>query len=459
MNDTSIQLSVHKKETDLLQTELEALLNEIITLRQTVITNAELRLEKFLPYFISSSKHTDLSATNLAHYLSVRHTDLRPLQKRLAQVGLSSLGRSESAVLYSLNGIIELLARATNNPPQEYHSKNQQTAPTPDKSIELLSKHSSQLFGPHSKDRKTYIMVTLPSDAAWNRQLIESLMAKGMNCARINCAHDDSFHWQAMINNVRQAAEKLNTPCKILMDLAGHKIRTGAIKSGPAVKHIKVNRNVYGRLVGPTDILLDEERFEPIDASSDEFEYRLTLPRSLHTQLAIGDRLRLTDVRGKKRDITIVGQRSAKQWLAQCTQSIYISTDTQLTWQRKNKKDEYQTLADFTPSPFDGETEEIRLFEGDPLFLSTSDEPGAPARFDENGIIVAPARISCNPPQALRDVKPGEPVWFDDGKLGCIMESVSEEGALLVVTQAKPKGVRLKENKGINFPESELNLA
>lgn len=460
MNDSSIQLHAPKPVTDLLQKELLALLEELLALRKSVVTDAELRLEKYLPFFSSSHRpQSNLSASNLAHYLSFRHTDLRPLQTRLAQVGLSSLGRSESAVLYSLNSIIELLARATNSSPHDNSAnKNQLAALIPEKSFELLTDHSSQLFGPPPASRKTYIMVTLPSDAAWNEQLIESLLAKGMNCARINCAHDDTIHWQAMINNVRQAAEKLNVPCKILMDLAGQKIRTGAIKSGPAVKHIKVKRNVYGRLVGPTDILLDEEQFEQTDSSSDEFEYRLTLPRSLHTQLAIGDRLRLTDVRGKKRDITVVGQRCAKQWLAQCTQSIYISTETELTWQRKNKKDKYQTLAEFTPSPFEGETEEIRLYEGDPLFLSAAEEPGTPARFDENGIIVAPTRISCNPPQALRNVQPGEAVWFDDGKLGCIVESVSDEGALLVVTHARPKGMRLKENKGINFPESELNL-
>ena len=451
-----MQLPAHNQETDLLQKELLALLDELIDLRKKVITDAEHRLEKYLPWF--NERQPDLSAGNLAHYLSIRHSDLRPLQKRLAQVGLSSLGRSESAVLYSLNSIIELLIRATNRADYKIpRAHKHQTTLTPEKSIELLSNRCGQLFGPFPTTRNTYIMVTLPSEASWNGQLIESLMTKGMNCARINCAHDDTNHWQAMIHNVRQAQEKLKVPCKILMDLAGHKIRTGAIKSGPAVKHIKVNRNVYGRLVGPTDILLDEERFAQTD-SSDEFQYRLTLPRSLNTQLAIGDRLRLTDVRGKKRDISVVGQRSAKQWLAQCTQSIYISTETEITWQRKNKKDKYQTLGEFTPSPFEGETEEIRLFEGDPLFLSAIDEPGTPARFDENGIIVAPARISCNPPQALQNVNPGEPVWFDDGKLGCVVESISEEGALLVVTHAKPKGVRLKENKGINFPESELNL-
>jgi pyruvate kinase len=276
-------------------------------------------------------------------------------------------------------------------------------------------------------------------------------------------AHDDINVWSAMVNNIRQTREKLQTPCKILMDLGGHKIRTGSIQSGPAVKHIKVNRNAYGRLVGPTDILLEEQNAQHgstqnSDTGMDEFTHRLTLPRSLHTQLAIGDRLRLTDVRGKKRDIVVVGQRSAKQWLAQCTQSIYISADTELTWQRKNKKDKYHTLGEYTPCPFEGESEEIRLFEGDPLFLSVSPEAGAPARFDENGIIIAPAKISCHPPQVLQNLKPGEPVWIDDGKLGCIVESVTEEGVLLVVLHAKPKGIRLKEGKGINFPESELTL-
>ncbi|MGD8886396.1 MAG: pyruvate kinase [Gammaproteobacteria bacterium] len=451
----SLQLTKDHRDSDLLQKELLALLDELVNLEQKVVTDAHKRLDKYLPYF--DAQIPNLSAVNLAHYLSIRHTDLRPLQKRLAHVGLSSLGRSESAVAYSLRSIIELLARATNSTLRD-EADAQARLLSPEKSAQLIADHCAHLFGPLPASRNTYIMVTLPSDAAWNGQLIESFMAKGMNCARINCAHDDAIQWQSMINHVRQAEEKLKLPCKILMDLAGHKIRTGSIKSGPAVKHIKVNRNVYGRLVGPTDILLDEEHAETSDSSSDIYRYRLTLPRALHTQLAIGDRLRLTDVRGKKRDIVVVGQRSAKQWLAQCTQSIYLSTETELTWQRKNKKDKYHTLGEFTPCPFEGEAEEIRLFEGDPLFLSAIPEHGSPARFDENGIIVAPARISCNPPQAVHNLKPGEPVWFDDGKLGCVVESVNEEGVLLVVTHARPKGVRLKEDKGINFPESEINL-
>ena len=457
MNDASLQTTTHH-HCDLLHEELLALLDELITLENKVIIDAENRLKKFQPYFTQppSEPISDPSAVNLAHYLSIRHTDLRPLQKRLAQRGLSSLGRSESAVLFSLKSIIELLSRATGHDTSTTAAPN--TLLTPENSLERLNRRCTQLFGPLPQHRHTFIMVTLPTDAAWNPALIESLMTKGMNCARINCAHDDVDVWRAMVNNVRLAEEKLQTTCKILMDLAGHKIRTGPIQSGPAVKHIKVNRNAYGRLVGPTDILLEEQHSQTGDSQGDEINNCLTLPRTLHTQLAIGDRLRFTDVRGKKRDIVVVGQRSAKQWLAQCTQSIYISADTEFTWQRKNKKDKYHTLGEFTPCPFEGESEEIRLFEGDPLFLNAFPEPGAPAEFDDNGIIIAPARISCLPSQALQNLKPGEPVWIDDGKLGCVVESVSEEGVLLEVTQAKPKGIRLKEGKGINFPESELDL-
>jgi pyruvate kinase len=36
-----------------------------------------------------------VSALNLAHYLALRRRDVRPLQRRLMALGLSSLGRSE----------------------------------------------------------------------------------------------------------------------------------------------------------------------------------------------------------------------------------------------------------------------------------------------------------------------------------------------------------------------------
>jgi pyruvate kinase len=52
------------------------------------------------------------SAENLLHYIALRSRDLRPLQLRLACVGLSSLGRAESHVLAAVDAVLAVLHRA-----------------------------------------------------------------------------------------------------------------------------------------------------------------------------------------------------------------------------------------------------------------------------------------------------------------------------------------------------------
>ncbi|HKD18778.1 MAG TPA: hypothetical protein VKG23_13080, partial [Thermoanaerobaculia bacterium] len=51
------------------------------------------------------------SARNLLHYLTLRQRDLRSLQRKLAVLGLSSLGRSESHVLASVDAVIAAIDR------------------------------------------------------------------------------------------------------------------------------------------------------------------------------------------------------------------------------------------------------------------------------------------------------------------------------------------------------------
>src|SRR5262245_47283176 len=51
------------------------------------------------------------SALNLAHYIALRLEDVRELQARLAELGLSSLGRSEPGVLSNVEAVRCLVAR------------------------------------------------------------------------------------------------------------------------------------------------------------------------------------------------------------------------------------------------------------------------------------------------------------------------------------------------------------
>jgi pyruvate kinase len=68
-------------------------------------------------------------------------------------------------------------------------------------------------------------------------------------------------------------------------------------------------------------------------------------------------------------------------------------------------------------------------------------------------------RAVCNPPGILERLAPGAEVALDDGKLGGVVEACLPDGAVLVrVTRTRLKGVKLRPEKGLNFPGTELGL-
>ena len=168
------------------------------------------------------------SAENLLQYLCLRRHDLRELQAQLAEIGLSSLGRAEAAILAAVTSVMGVL--------QRLEEPNTQEPKAPERGLHegerLLAAHADALFG---KARGTLDSNHghPPSEAAHNRDLIEALIKEGMDCARINCAHDDPDSWRAMIEHVRAAEKALGRECKVALDLAGPKLRTGPIATAP----------------------------------------------------------------------------------------------------------------------------------------------------------------------------------------------------------------------------------
>ncbi|MDT8383267.1 MAG: hypothetical protein RRB22_02530 [Gammaproteobacteria bacterium] len=169
------------------ETTLSALLEEIINLRSLVIDGAATRLSPYAGNY-PVGQCSD-SAQNLAHYLSLRRHDLRPLQERLAQAGLSSLGRCEAHVLGTLNQVANILGRALGAPIDQF--QQQTFAERYTQALQTMEGNTRHLFGPRNPEREAYIMVTLPHEAALDAGLVRALIRQGMDCARINCAHDD----------------------------------------------------------------------------------------------------------------------------------------------------------------------------------------------------------------------------------------------------------------------------
>jgi pyruvate kinase len=100
----------------------------------------------------------------------------------------------------------------------------------------------------------------------------------------------------------------------------------------------------------------------------------------------------------------------------------------------------------------------IMLKRGDELLLMREQMLGRPAQFDAAGQKISPAVISCTLPEVFSQVRAGEGVWFDDGKIGGIIREVQSEGLLVEITHVKPNGARLGADKGINLPDTSIKL-
>ena len=165
-----------------------------------------LRLEAAFARPLENTHHQH-SARNLVHYLAMRQHDMRELQEQLAAMGLSSLGRTESHVLAGLDAVRTILCRLTDRPcqPLERETKTITFA----EGTALLREHTEALLGPRPSKRGVRIMVTMPTEAAHDYTLVKDLLAHGMDCMRINCAHDDRTAWAQMVAHLRRARRRL----------------------------------------------------------------------------------------------------------------------------------------------------------------------------------------------------------------------------------------------------------
>ncbi|WP_022720700.1 pyruvate kinase [Rhodopseudomonas sp. B29] len=220
------------------------------------------------------------SATNLAHYLALRHHDLRPLQRNLAALGLSSLGRLESRVMPTLQAVRASLAALAGEPEHLRPSSHQFFA-----GEHYITQRSQELFGPAFGDRHVALLVTCPSEAADDPSFMLRLAERGVEAVRINCAHDDPERWQRMINHLHVAAEATGRRMKILMDIAGPKIRTGLSRTPE-------NRDRAD--VGDLIAITAEGELDRVDLIEDHFAVECTLGEAL-AKAAVGARVFVDD--------------------------------------------------------------------------------------------------------------------------------------------------------------------
>jgi len=155
----------------------------------------------------------------------------------------------------------------------------------------------------------------------------------------------------------------------------------------------------------------------------------------------------------EKCSIEVLGRSGKGRW-AICRTSAYITPETEFELEKQKGKIDHIEIGEL--QAFE---QNINLSTGDILYIHKDSRPGEPATYNSEGRLVNAAHISCTLPEIFTDVKVGEPIMFDDGKVEGIIEEACAEELKVKVLHAKEGGSKLRSDKGINLPESNLSVS
>ena len=370
--------------------------------------------------------HAD--AVNLTHYLALRQADVRSLQRNLGARGVSSMARCEGHVLATVETVRAELDASTARPlPPELGFQASRAA---------LDRNTDALFGPRPQGRVPRIMVTLPSEAASDYALVRRFVSSGMDVARINGAHDDPDAWEQMARNVRKASTELDRHCRVCVDLPGPRLRTGPLVEGPRLVRLRPERDLRGVAVAPALAVLTGG-----EASHGGTPPALPVDAAWLERRKLGDTLHLVDTRGARRRLAVVAEKVGELTL-EVWDTTYIETGAELRCAR-----DVTRIGRVPPVP-----QYHLLGVGDRIGLTRNLEPADPWTHGQQGM----ARIGCSVSAAFEAAQPGHRVVLDDGKLSGVVEQASPDEIVVRIVSASPRGSKLRAEKGINLPETDL---
>lgn len=150
--------------------------------------------------------------------------------------------------------------------------------------------------------------------------------------------------------------------------------------------------------------------------------------------LEVGDRLLGRDASGRQRELRVIA-RDSGHLLLECDQGCRFISGSVFSQQHGRGR---LVVAKLPPGPG-----QLVLHPGDTITLTA-----APTG--------RPGDIPCTLPSVFADVKVGERVLFDDGRISGVIRHSSEEALKLEITGARAHDSRLRSDKGINFPDSRL---
>ena len=277
-------------------------------------------------------------------------------------------------------------------------------------------------------------MVTLPSEAASDRDLARSLTAAGMDAARINSAHDDLAAWMAMAAHIRAASDDAGRGVPILVDLPGPKLRTRPDRARargrpPTAASRRARGGGRARRAWLT--------CEGADAPPPEARAVLPVARAWLAALAPGDRVALTDARGRHRNL-LVGACLRRRGAGP-------SPGGGPTSSAARRLTAEGTAARYAPL---GRLARRAAALGSRRRRYAGAQPRSEPRRQSCDALDQPARVRCTLAVAFGAVARGESVWFDDGKIGGVVRASSPTSAQVEIAVTRRAGDAAARRQG-----------
>ncbi|PHU14218.1 Plastidial pyruvate kinase 4, chloroplastic [Capsicum chinense] len=409
-----------------------------------------------------SHKNYLVSATNLIHYLALKSLDVEQLKEELSSICFLNLDTINQHVLASLSAGIRLLDNVKFDSSSHTISYSEGISSTKslekqmkgEFSVNTLRRRASHtadlLLGRLPEKRNTHIMVTVGEEAIQSETLLKDLLNAGTTIVRINCAHGSPEIWSEIIRRVKRSSQILEKPCRVLMDLAGPKLRTGKLQAGPCVLKISPKKNAYGEVIYPALIWLSRPGAgSPPDHVSPDAVLQVD-GEELFRKLEVNDVVTLFDARGKQRTLKILSRYpifSGVGFMAECCKTAYVKSGAKLFIKDKRRKLPAGHAVNIPPLK-----QFIKLRVGDLLTISRDSQNKESNLTSSTGA----HRITCSSEYVFDSVKPGEPIAFDDGKIWGIIKATSASEILVSITHAGPRGSKLGSEKSINIPRSNI---
>jgi pyruvate kinase len=152
-------------------------------------------------------------------------------------------------------------------------------------------------------------------------------------------------------------------------------------------------------------------------------QVNLPVPGAWLQQIEVGDGLTIEDMRDKRRRLKVVAADGVSR-LVECKQGAYIGQGARLERSSTPSGDGQRSVRVGQLPPVE---QPLVLFRGDLLDLTRPTIPGGAAELDANRAVVRPAHIGCTAPQVFEDVRIGEEIWFDGGKIGGMVVQASSD--------------------------------